>query len=302
MARDTYLALIYSRPNTLREDNPFYITLFGEIVKYSSRGDIALMGDFNARVSTRPDFIEENRNHYIPLPNSYEYDAVDSRNNMDGKTNVCGTQLLDMCKSAGLRIVNGRTAGDTLGAFTCYRPAGKSAVDFFIVQQTMLKNILYFKVDTISEMSDHCLIEIKLNHELIQLNEIPRTDNLLNPIFPRFVWTPEIALTYQSALLDDDIQNKHIQFLSTSYTNDVVGVEHAIVDFVTVMVNAGKKCMPIRHHKNNKPSNRSTVKKPWFRANCINSRKELKRLAKSMEKHPFDKTIHAHYFAVKKRI
>ncbi len=39
------------------------------------------------------------------------------RRNQDVKINVRGKELVDLCKSANLRICNGRTVGDLCGDF-----------------------------------------------------------------------------------------------------------------------------------------------------------------------------------------
>ena len=55
------------------------------------------------------------------------------RHNMDTSGNNYGEKLLDLCKGTGLRILNGRFLGDTLGHPTCYSPNGNpSTIDYII--------------------------------------------------------------------------------------------------------------------------------------------------------------------------
>ena len=202
-----------------------------------------------------------------------------------------------MCKETGLRIVNGRTVGDTFGAYTCYRPAGKSVVDFCLLQQHMLKNIRYFKIDTISEFSDHCLIEINLKYTLASATDNVAHNCGLHPLYPRFLWTPDKREQYELALLED----QHISFLSNAYGNDDIGVENALSDFVSLMVNAGNTCLDIKQRKTNKNKNKSkTIKKPWFTGGCQSYLKELKCLAQIMKTHPDDNITHSKYFKIRK--
>ena len=44
-------------------------------------------------------------------------------NSHDSHIDTRGKELLDMCISNQLRILNGRTFGDSFGAYTCYKPA-----------------------------------------------------------------------------------------------------------------------------------------------------------------------------------
>ena len=65
------------------------------------------------------------------------------RLNTDVKLCVYGTQLLNLCKANGLRIVNGRNIGDSLGKPTCFKLNGYSVVDYAIVDVDMFSLILF---------------------------------------------------------------------------------------------------------------------------------------------------------------
>ena len=71
-----------------------------------------------------------------------------------------------MCISNQLRILNGRTFGDSFGAYTgtCYKPAGCSVVDYAIVSQHLLCQILYMQISNFyAGMSDcHCKLSFKM--------------------------------------------------------------------------------------------------------------------------------------------
>ena len=71
----------------------------------------------------------------------------------------------ELCIHTGLRILNGRISGDFMGEFTCFTPNGNSVVDYFISSESLIKNILFFKVNKFlghCELSDHCQISIML--------------------------------------------------------------------------------------------------------------------------------------------
>ena len=72
-----------------------------------------------------------------------------------------GKDLIDLCISNQLRIVNGRGLGDTFGNFTCYTTHGASTVVYVLVSEGILHHILYLKVnDCVPCLSDcHCLIQ-----------------------------------------------------------------------------------------------------------------------------------------------
>ena len=79
--------------------------------KYMSIGDIFIFGDLNSRTKTLPDFIVDNELHVSVLDNGLEYKAdnqLTERINPDQGHNEYGLRLLSLCKSTGVRIVNGR--------------------------------------------------------------------------------------------------------------------------------------------------------------------------------------------------
>jgi endonuclease/exonuclease/phosphatase family metal-dependent hydrolase len=110
------------------------------IEKYSEKGDIIMMGDFNARTGSEEDLIISDDTSHVSLSdNQYVIDtAVGKRSRHDSHIDTRGKELLDMCISNQLRILNGRTFGDSFGAYSCYKPAGCSVVDYAIVSQHLL--------------------------------------------------------------------------------------------------------------------------------------------------------------------
>jgi hypothetical protein len=56
-------------------------------------------------------------------------------------------------------LPNGRVLGDMLGHYTCYTPNGASVVDYVMVSEGILDQVLYFKVTnfipTLSDAHPH---------------------------------------------------------------------------------------------------------------------------------------------------
>lgn len=94
-------------------------------MKYSLLGDISLMGDLNAHVkASDQDYITFNMNDVLDdfLPNNYIADTVHKKRNTEiyQNTNEYRRQILDICNDGQLRILNGRTIGDSKGKTTLY--------------------------------------------------------------------------------------------------------------------------------------------------------------------------------------
>ena len=87
-----------------------------------------------------------------------------TRMSCDDRIYEFSTQVLNLCKSSNLRILNGRTIGDSLGKYTCYKWNGCSVVDYAIYDGDFLRSVLSFKVlDILDSWSDHCPITLNLN-------------------------------------------------------------------------------------------------------------------------------------------
>ena len=113
------------------------------------------MGTRLAHSSTERDYIIPDKfdpssnlaNTKSPLPRNSE-DKVPSDNR--------GKEVLDLCKSLGFVILNGRKIGDSFGKYTCFQWNGSSVVDYVIVCQTLYNDISFLKIRKfIPWISDH---------------------------------------------------------------------------------------------------------------------------------------------------
>ena len=90
---------------------------------YKSEGNILLCGDLNDRTGRELDFISKNDDKHLPLDTSYIIDSdLKQRVSEDAKVDERGKQLIDLCISTRLRILNGRCTWDNYGKFTCQKP------------------------------------------------------------------------------------------------------------------------------------------------------------------------------------
>ena len=117
-----------------------------------------LIGDFNARSGTQKDYVSLDKhiteNTNVPEEvNETFYNEVDMENlgilpqraNKDTKCDNNGRKLLDLCKSTGLVIVNGRIGCDKkIGSTTC---KGASTVDYVLASPTIFPYISDMLVD-----------------------------------------------------------------------------------------------------------------------------------------------------------
>ena len=126
---DIYLCALYLSPAnssyTRRNDmdSKIFDKLEQDIIKYSNLGKIILIGDMNAHINKLDmDFIENEMDDILDdsLPDNYIADNVHLMSNtqINQTTNAYGRNILDLCISSQLRILNGRTLGDSSGKAT----------------------------------------------------------------------------------------------------------------------------------------------------------------------------------------
>ncbi len=133
--KDIFLCAIYIPPS----ESPYYSedtlsTLEEETSHFQAQGNVLICGDLNARTGLQPDFTDTQGSKYINnkltvINNTFSHIH---RNNHDHTVNKNGKDLLQLCRSLGLYIINGRLRGDTLGRFTMCSPLGNSTVDYMI--------------------------------------------------------------------------------------------------------------------------------------------------------------------------
>ena len=123
---DLYICLVYFPPNcstyTHGLDYDIFECIQKDLIRFQNRGKILLCGDFNARVSNEPDYISNESNQFITVNSDYLLDQeILSRKNKDTILDSRGRDLIDLCISNQLRLLNGRVMGDMFGNYTCHK-------------------------------------------------------------------------------------------------------------------------------------------------------------------------------------
>ena len=127
----------------------FFNILENDINFYEDLGDVYVCGDFNSRIGSKHDFIRNDDVNSFFDNLDYIPDECHSRASFDTKSNNFGTKLLDICKSTGMRIVNGRV-GEDQGPFTFISRNGASVVDYLLCKECNFSNIMCFNVNSMN--------------------------------------------------------------------------------------------------------------------------------------------------------
>ena len=172
--KDLYISGIYISPAssgyTKRTgiDKILFEKLESDIVKFTPDNFVMIMGDINAHVNCNDlDFIRNEESDVMEdsIPANYLIDNSHMLRNtaIHQITNEYGNNLLDICIGSQLRILNGRTIGDTIGKPTFHGYNGSSIDDYCICSADFMNSIRYFKVlDFDVTFSDHCPILVNV--------------------------------------------------------------------------------------------------------------------------------------------
>jgi hypothetical protein len=214
LKQDIFICYMYNHPAdspySRALDLDYFDVVEKEITDFSRQGQIIFRGDLNARTGSLPDFITEDNDDHLPLFNDYHPDR--KRSHRRSKDNILisrGRQLNELCIQMGLRILNGRFFGDSLGQFTSYQYNGSSVIYYFIVSESLLDNISFFKVHKFNGlMSDHCKISMMLN-----INCFIHVSNPKLHIFPdRYKWGIESDTNFTTVLESNNTKKSITEF------------------------------------------------------------------------------------------
>ena len=212
LQRDIYLCLAYISAKissySKKQNTDILEQIEQDIIhKYSNLGDIILTGDLNARTGTGLDYIKRDSASHIPISNdAYSVDvAVDDRCNKDDVLDSRGKELLELCIANKLRIANGRSFGDIHGKFTCHNYAGSSVVDYFIVSEHLLEDILSVHVSDFLPLSDcHCKLSTKTLSSFVR----ECSSNNMQEMPQRYKWDSLSVGNFQNFFMQPNVQNE----------------------------------------------------------------------------------------------
>ena len=245
-----------------------------------NKGHVMINSDLNAKTSNLDDTI---------MPDKYDeqFDITineppPKRNSQDNTTNARGNELLDMCKSLDLNIINGRKTGDLFGNYTCIKWNGNSVVDYLLTSASLFQKISVFKVgDFIPWLSDHCSIHFTLElHNNIE-KETPDPPKGVPP--KQFVWSETGKQKNSNMIKSTEFKNKLDEGLQldTHPKNFVNYISEVLIEA------AEKAKIKTRTEKGHEAP-------PWFDKPCKKLKDDIKTLRQDFIKQK--KNIYTRFF------
>lgn len=293
LEKDIFICFSYISPCFFnsKSDTDMLDAIFRDINKFKNDGHILLCGDLNARTGIDHDFISNDSDKHIPLDPLYLIDEnIKPRNSQDTKVDERGKQIIDMCITSRMRILNGRSTGDCLGKYTCQKPNGASVVDYAILSEELLKDLIYFHVHQFQPLYSDCHSKVSLSIKASYKPQLSSGKGQKMPI--SFKWNKYSPEKFQKALKERDTVTKIDYFLQTQFDLDEKGIDSACNIFEDIVINVADKCLSRKKHKNKTNSQN----KKWYDEELYLKRRELNQKANRMFNDPFNKFLRNSYY------
>ena len=282
---DVFMGLCYNTPEgssrEVYDDKSIFDMILEDMVNFDevsvSGCKVFVRGDFNARTGIRNDFVE-NDSDFINdlLPDDYEVDQPLPRFSEDRVCNEYGLGLLDLCKSSGLRILNGRVGKDKhVGRFTCVKGNGRSVVDYVLCKPELFGIISDFVVDEPNIISDHCMI-----HFSIAVREGLKVSCNNKQCYSRqnvtYKWVESKRLEYIEKLGQPHIYDK-LMYVTENLSNvdNDDKLNSNINKFYEIIEDVCDPLFKINIKPDNKNKAKSNQSQPWFDEECRDKRNEF---------------------------
>ena len=267
---DIYIATVYVSPlhsNFSNRQDDIFSLVEEDIAMYSRLGNCIVLGDFNWWNNTEPDFCANNNiDDLVDIPFHYVQDIALPRMNQDlGPVNSHGSKLLGLCKSTGLRIVNGRFLGYSSDCYTCHNYVGKpSVIDYALVSDNLMKSIKLFHVEDPNLYSIHCPLFLVLKTISFKIN----SPQELSPsgAITKYVWSKGDDVKLQNSLQNSHITDKLNEFINHGIALNTESINSATTCLTNILSSdadhAGIKMCKPKHPA--RKSKKKVANKKWL--------------------------------------
>ena len=256
---DILLSYCYIVPNAKQDA---YDILNDEIIKYSPKGVITILGDLNSRIGLKP-----LKHSEITVKNSQtivELLDVAKRSSEDTKVNSNGRKLRNIMSSFNYVMANGTILGDLGGKYTCIAWNGMSTNDVFLFDRKLSSRVNYFKVnDSFDWYSDHKSISVSLRVN-IYLNQEGNDSNWKLYQKANIKWDQENIEKFKNTIFSEKYKQKFDEFCTRNF-DSTNGAEKAFNKIISeVLKETFPACKLRKNAKNNKRNRRGEVYSPMI--------------------------------------
>ena len=306
--RDLFIGGVYIPPRDSTSmvsnfvDNNAFDIIQTDVINFSSRGDVAICGDFNARTGNMSDFVHVPGNEIeINTAVRLSYPADDfpffARFSDDPKVNVYGRELIALCKSSQMRIMNGFFNDDkSTGQYTCCTPRGTSLIDYLICDLRFSQMLIDFKLIPLTTDSDHRPLSFTVcHHPIPSPDTIEMTESIITSpeSYYKYVYNEENANGYLASFKSERCLRFLEDFNECVVCESVDASVENIYNFLESAISENYSKIYRKGPKNKFPKNL------WFDCEC----KTYKRIVNDYSKSHDLKisSYREHYLLLKKK-
>ena len=164
------------------------------------------------------------------------------RVNPDNVVNDYGNKLLTLCKSSGLRILNGRHSLGMDKDFTFVGPRGMSVVDYLISSPDVFKLIDQFIVSNFNMFSDHAPLHIRLKSGNY-LNSTSGGAFCENQMTRQFIWNQDLQSQAREVLLEHS--EELMSYIQKNPSESQSSIDESIDMFTSRLTDLMRPCFEI---------------------------------------------------------
>ncbi len=220
---DTFLSFVYMNPHKSNaDDTKKFRVLQDEVMHFQKKGHVILTGDINARTGKRNDYILPDKHNLISEEGEEDNSScLPERNSEDQKLDNRGEEVLEMCKSLGLAILNGRKPGDMFGKFTSIQWNGCSVVDYVISDFGAFDDILFLEVGKYSPwLSDHCPLHFSISNEPGVVADEASSDRVEAP--KQYVWGENSRADFLKSMAESEGELERVEGMDIRETQTLL--------------------------------------------------------------------------------
>ena len=289
---DLFLGTYYVSPDNKNHKNTeFFHSINEEIVNFSKRGPVMIQGDLNGRTGEGCDFVESDKFDSELGIDDLNREGQGLRNSEDKTKNQRGKEILDLCKLNDLLILNGRTAGDIFGNFTCHNWNGSSVVDYCIISCEYIDNVTSFTVgEYIPWLSDHCAVDATIR--VAGSSRVARAGGESFKLHPGFLWNDQSYEKYKETLSFQTMKDRVDGLLG----DDSLTVAEMAEKIKSILFeNADMSGLKTR-----RVGTSGGVSEPWFDGECKSMKDRIRSIGKQLAGSPGDRFIRSSLCDAKK--
>ena len=281
---DLYFCLLYippmNSPVYKRKSIDFFEELEYGIVKYKHLGKLYILGDLNSRVGLLEDTIVNTNFDYIPNIDDDFFDEYVPRCSADKGVNAFGHRLINLCKSTGMLIGNGRLGCDVQqGKCTYYASQGQSLIDYLLLSTNALNDVVDFQILDPNEFSHHSPLYMSLYTNV----KVPKPKRYTYE--NKLIWDETKIDVFTESIVDIlPAINDMFVFDGNHVNNESVNM--CVENFCDMIYDKAYKCfgkrVPCCSTSYSKPKN------TWFNNECKTERCKFNKIRNEYLRYPDD--------------